>query len=42
MTTFYQEWLNGKTKQQAFKIAQRQIRERYKSPYYWAAFVMMD
>jgi len=42
MTTFYQEWLNGNPKQQAFKIARQKVREKYVSPYYWAAFVMMD
>jgi CHAT domain-containing protein len=42
MTAFYHGWLNGKTKQEAFKTAQMQVREKYKSPYYWAAFVMMD
>jgi len=42
MTTFYSEWLGGKTKQSAFKAAQQRVREKYKSPYYWAAFVMMD
>jgi CHAT domain-containing protein len=42
MIAFYQSLLSGKTKQEAFKIAQQQIREKYKSPYYWAGFVMMD
>ncbi|MDR0394836.1 MAG: CHAT domain-containing protein [Tannerella sp.] len=42
MTTFYNEWFSGATKQNAFKTAQRKVREKYKSPYYWAAFVMMD
>jgi CHAT domain-containing protein len=42
MTTFYNEWLSGKTKQDSFKTAQQKVREKYKSPYYWAAFVMMD
>ena len=42
MTTFYTEWLKGQTKQAAFKAAQRKVREKYQSPYYWAAFVMMD
>jgi len=42
MSTFYQEWLSGQTKQNAFKTAQQKVREKYKSPYYWAAFVMMD
>jgi len=43
MNIFYQEWLiSGKSKQEAFKEAQRQIRAEYSSPFYWAAFVMMD
>ena len=42
MTTFYQEWLSGKTKQNAFKTAQQKIREKYQSPFFWAAFVLMD
>jgi len=42
MSTFYQEWLSGQTKQNAFKTAQQKVREKYQSPYYWAAFVMMD
>jgi len=42
MTTFYQQWLSGQTKQNAFKMAQQKVREKYKSPYYWAAFMMMD
>jgi CHAT domain-containing protein len=41
---FYRSWLSGKSKQEAFKEAQRKLRSdtRYASPYYWAAFVMMD
>jgi len=43
MSVFYQEWLiSGKSKQEAFKEAQRQVRAEYSSPFYWAAFVMMD
>jgi CHAT domain-containing protein len=43
MSAFYQEWLiSGKSKQEAFKEAQRQIRAERPSPFYWAAFVMMD
>jgi CHAT domain-containing protein/lipopolysaccharide biosynthesis regulator YciM len=42
MTAFYNEWLAGATKQNAFKTAQQKVRAKYKSPYYWAAFVMMD
>ena len=46
MSAFYENWLGGKTKQEAFRIAQKAVREHaendYSSPYYWAAFVMMD
>ena len=42
MTNFYNEWLSENTKQQAFKTAQQKVRAKYSSPYYWAAFVMMD
>jgi CHAT domain-containing protein/Flp pilus assembly protein TadD len=44
MVWFYQNWLNGMSKQEAMKTAQRQLRSdpRYASPYYWAAFVLMD
>ncbi|GHT14155.1 hypothetical protein AGMMS4956_11480 [Bacteroidia bacterium] len=42
MTTFYQNLLAGKSKMESFKTAQQTIREEYKNPYYWAAFVMMD
>ncbi|MCL2074602.1 MAG: tetratricopeptide repeat protein [Marinilabiliaceae bacterium] len=42
MTTFYQLWLSGMSKQKAFTAAQKQIREKYKDAFYWAGFVMMD
>jgi CHAT domain-containing protein/Flp pilus assembly protein TadD len=42
MTAFYSEWLAGSAKQNAFKTAQQKVRAKYQSPYYWAAFVMMD
>ena len=42
MTTFYQLWLSGKTKQVAFSEAQQQVREKYKDVYFWAGFVMLD
>ncbi len=41
MTVFYEEWLNGKTKQEAFIAAQKRIKDKWKSPYYWGAFVMV-
>jgi len=45
MKQFYKNWLSGGMgKQEAFKEAQRRLRETkgYSSPFYWAAFVMMD
>jgi len=44
MKTFYENWLKGKSKQEAFKETQRHFRadEKYTSPYYWAAFVCLD
>jgi len=44
MIEFYTNWLSGMTKQEAFKKAQISIRNqsRYSSPYFWAAFVLMD
>ncbi|GHU82026.1 hypothetical protein FACS189468_5710 [Spirochaetia bacterium] len=42
MDTFYREWLSGRSRQAAFKEAQRQVRADYPTPFYWAAFVMMD
>jgi CHAT domain-containing protein/tetratricopeptide (TPR) repeat protein len=41
MKTFYKKWLAGKTKRRAFKEAQQVIKNKYKSPYYWGAFVMV-
>jgi CHAT domain-containing protein len=43
MSVFLQEWLfSGKSRQAAFKEAQRQVRAQYPEPYHWAAFVMLD
>ncbi|MFT6868010.1 MAG: CHAT domain-containing protein [Cyclobacteriaceae bacterium] len=41
MTIFYEEWLSGKTKQDAFNTAQKRLKDKWKSPYYWGAFVMV-
>lgn len=43
MTTFYEKWLSGKTKREAFKDAQNVLKNslRYNHPYYWGAFVMI-
>ena len=41
MTSFYNYWLKGKTIEQAFAQAQSDMRKKY-SPYYWAAFVLVE
>ncbi len=41
MTNFYEEWLSGKDKQTAFITAQKRLKDKWKSPYYWGAFVMI-
>jgi len=42
MEIFYSQWLNGSTKDAAFRKAQSEIKKTYKNPFYWAAFVMID
>jgi CHAT domain-containing protein len=44
VSCFYRNWLSGKSKQDAMKEAQRGLRAdpRYTSPFFWAAFVLMD
>ena len=42
MTYFYDYWIDKKmTKKDAFNKAQQKIREKYKHPYYWGAFIML-
>jgi len=41
MKTFYSYWLKGKTIDQAFAQTQSDMRKKY-SPYYWAAFVLIE
>ena len=41
MTIFYQKWLNGQSKRDAFQAAQQSLRAKYKSPYHWGAFVLI-
>lgn len=42
MQTFYEQLLTGKTKREAFNLAQAAVREKYPEPYYWAGFIMLD
>ncbi|MGM0579854.1 MAG: CHAT domain-containing protein [Bacteroidota bacterium] len=41
MTAFYQNWIGGKDKLTAFNEAQKTIKDKYESPFYWGAFVMV-
>ena len=41
MVNFYDEWLKTGDKHQAFKNAQYKIKEKYNSPYYWGAFLLV-
>lgn len=41
MRNFYDQWMNGKSKMEAFKLAQQKLRKSYDHPYYWGAFVMI-
>ena len=44
MTTFYKEYLLGKSKSQAFERAKRELRNNplYQDAKYWAAFILLD
>ncbi len=42
MNNFYTNWIKNADKQKAFKQAQLQLMSKYKEPFYWGAFVMMD
>jgi CHAT domain-containing protein/Flp pilus assembly protein TadD len=44
MTTFYSDWIRDprpENKQIAFRKAQLKIKEKYKDPFFWGAFVMV-
>lgn len=41
MTTFYEEMLRTADQHEAFRTAQQEVRKKYPSPFYWAAFVMV-
>jgi len=42
MSVFYRALFAGKTKYDAFYSAQKQVRDIYDDPYYWAPFIMLD
>ncbi|MEM7367967.1 MAG: CHAT domain-containing tetratricopeptide repeat protein [Bacteroidota bacterium] len=42
MVVFYEKWLGGMEIRAALQEAQKQIRQKYKEPYYWAGFVLVE
>ena len=43
MTTFYKKWLQDKmTIPEAFRETQKEMREKYQSPWFWAGFVLVE
>ena len=43
MTSFYRHYTKGKTKREALRLAQQEVRKSgYTDPYYWAGFVLLD
>jgi CHAT domain-containing protein/tetratricopeptide (TPR) repeat protein len=41
MVKFYSNWMSGDHKMDAFRKAQLAMKEKYKSPFYWGAFIMV-
>lgn len=41
MSLFYKEMLSGKTQHEAFRLAQQQLKQKFKQPFYWGAFIMV-
>jgi CHAT domain-containing protein len=41
MTAFYKNYAKSGNKQEAFLAAQKQVKLKYKEPFYWGAFVMI-
>ncbi len=42
MVLFYKNWLRLKNIEQAFIEAERSIKAKYKDPYFWGAFVLLN
>lgn len=38
---FYDKYFENNSIEEAFKIAQNEIKSKYDLPYYWAAFVLI-
>ena len=42
MLSFYQKWLKTNNKRQAFVDAKKEIKQQYKEPIFWGAFIMIE
>lgn len=41
MQTFYEQWLGGKSKTDAFRATQLAIKAKHPHPFYWAGFILI-
>ena len=41
MQTFYEQWLGGKSKPEAFRYTQLAIKVKFPHPFYWAGFILI-
>ena len=41
MVKFYQFWMSGENKLDAFRKAQLAMKQKYESPFYWGAFIII-
>ena len=42
MIAFYKNWLQSGNKYDAFRKAQLEMKTKYKFPYFWGAFIMVN
>ncbi|MDP1614905.1 MAG: CHAT domain-containing protein, partial [Methylococcales bacterium] len=42
MKSFYEKWLGGMDKHDAFRLAKKELKSKHPEPYFWAGFVMLD
>ena len=42
MTSFYQQYMQGKNRTEAFRIAQQKVKAKYEDPLYWGAFMLVS
>ncbi len=42
MNTFYENWLSGMSKSEAFRKAQLTLKAKYPQPFYWGSFILVN